>query len=62
MKQNPYTPFRALEVQCTSCGYNVKSPKVTMADRFAKGKFLCKKCKKKLKKGKKKWLEKKSKN
>jgi predicted SprT family Zn-dependent metalloprotease len=54
MKQNPYTPFRALEVQCTSCGYNVKSPKVTMADRFAKGKFLCKKCKNKLKKGKKK--------
>ena len=54
MRHNPYTPFRSLEVQCIECGYNIRSPRITMADKIAKGKFLCKKCKKKLKKGKKK--------
>jgi len=45
MKQNPCTPFRSLEVRCIECGYNIKSPRIVVA-----GKYLCKKCKKKLKK------------
>ena len=62
MRQNPYSSFQALQIQCIGCGYNIKSPRITMADKIAKSGFTCKKCKKKLKKGKKKWLEKKLKN